>query len=350
MYANLQALRAVAAMLVAFRHSLIHLPPYFGISDTGWGNVGVDIFFVLSGFVIFLSAQRAASPTSFFFDRLTRVAPLYWLFLCVLAAMYIVAPAVLAPTTVALDTFVKSALFIPHYNRDFPGLIWPVLVPGWTLNYEMFFYVLCAVGLVMGRKRLPVYLAGTLLFLFVCGLYNSSDNAIVVTFTSPLLLEFAAGLLLACAATWGMFDGRPKLAWAVLIGAVLLLIEGMSSIAFAGWRTNIFIGIIFVVGGLVAMERNGLSITWRPLLLLGDASYSIYLSHLFTLGVCRVLWKAFVPVMSTWLAAPIYFAFLLGACGVAGIAVHYMAEKPLLDLSREMVRRSMRSRTLSVVK
>ena len=181
-YTSIQVLRAVAALSVLLYHA--------GLFNIGYG--GVDVFFVISGFIMGTIGVREA-PNEFFGKRLIRIVPLYWavtIAMCLLSLL----PGAFQQFTFDLPRLVKSLLFIPHV--DVPtGRVWPLLVPGWTLNYEMFFYAVFAIGLALGR---PVMLSVTLMIALVAtGLLVAPTNSIWATYTNPMLLEFVSGVALS---------------------------------------------------------------------------------------------------------------------------------------------------------
>ena len=151
---SIHYLRGLAALLVVFHHGVLQFP---GLRDRyahfEFGQAGVDIFFVISGFVIYLaSIEGRIRPGEFVKRRIVRIVPLYWVATLALVAAAVCAPQLFATTVVTPQNVGQSLLFIPSYSAAFPDQIWPVLVPGWSLNYEMFFYGLFALGLMSGAR------------------------------------------------------------------------------------------------------------------------------------------------------------------------------------------------------
>ena len=262
-FESIQYLRAFAALIVVFHHARNPTPwLYDPISGFEAGQAGVDIFFVISGFIMF-TAARDEGALEFVRRRLVRIAPLYWLATAVtFVFIYYRDRRVLDASFVS--HLVKSVLFIPHYSPDFPDQIWPYVVPGWTLNYEMFFYLVFA-GALLTRRIIPfvgIVLAG----LVVSSFFIESRSALWVTYTDPLLLEFLGGIFLA--------RYRPHLRHGWLVGLIPI---GLLAIAlsgeFAAPRVILWgIPALAVVAGALACEDLG----WLPriawLRRLGDAS------------------------------------------------------------------------------
>ena len=146
---GIQYLRALAALAVVVFHAAERSGYAFAI-----GAAGVDVFFVISGFIMWVIAdRRPLSPGRFLADRIRRIVPVYWLATGVMVAG---ALAGLFPNLVlTVEHVVASLAFVPARSPS-TGALWPVLVQGWTLNYEMFFYLVFAASLVLpARLRLP---------------------------------------------------------------------------------------------------------------------------------------------------------------------------------------------------
>src|SRR5262245_45669982 len=145
----IQMLRALAALAIVFYHAQYDaetLAARFGLayqpsSLMPW-SAGVDVFFVISGFIMVHTSRKlfatAEGSRVFLGRRIARIIPIYWLLTTLYAALALLAPAVLNNDAPSLGEIVKSYLFIPFARPN--GQIHPVLLLGWTLNYEMFFY------------------------------------------------------------------------------------------------------------------------------------------------------------------------------------------------------------------
>ena len=130
---SIELLRFLAATAVVF----VHIP------IVKFGNIGVDIFFAISGFVMMLSTE--SSSKNFFLKRIIRVAPTYYIFTLGVFFSALIAPSVLNNTTADFSQLVQSFLFVP-FDKNGVGH-YPILFLGWTLNYEMYFYLLFALAL-----------------------------------------------------------------------------------------------------------------------------------------------------------------------------------------------------------
>ncbi|WP_159754257.1 acyltransferase family protein [Sphingomonas sp. 8AM] len=333
---NLQYVRALAAYLVVLYHARL-LTPLGQALPLDFGRAGVDIFFVISGFIIQHVAARddAGRPGAFLVKRLIRIAPLYWILTLMIGLAGPFAPALAGKAGVPdAGMIARSLLFIPYV--DGAGDIHPVLFTGWTLNYEMFFYALFAVGLLImdGLRRL-VALSVALVLLVTIGATSDPDGAVGITYTSPLLLEFGAGLWL-------------NMAWQ-RIRHVTSATRLAAGAAMAGGFTALVLGTIFwptvpdvlkwgipavvIVAAALLCERADGGGRYKLALLLGEASYAIYLIHPFvikaaSLAAARLFRDAAIP-----LQAALLFGTLV-AVGVVGVALHLLVERPLLSLLR----------------
>jgi len=328
----IQYLRGIAALMVVWFHSVEQVPgvsPYFA---AGFGNSGVDLFFVISGFIMLATTLNdAPAPLEFMRRRIVRVVPLYWLLTLAMVALAMCVPGLFRTLIVAPWTLVESLLFIPHFSESFPNMVWPLLVPGWTLNFEMFFYAVFACSLILpGRIRLPVLAVvfGTLVGIGMT--LGPFDSAAARVYFSPLLLEFVAG---AAIATWRGRRG-PMLA---TLPSTLLLVLGFGLLAYRnmpplGAFTQMVGAAMMVVGAL----SPGLS-NWhcKPLRALGDSSYSLYLTHLFTLGLLRIVWARFIPPIQSRLEAATYLAVALAAASLVGWLAFRLVETPVLHWLNE---------------
>ncbi|QND15967.1 acyltransferase [Rhizobium leguminosarum bv. trifolii] len=289
MLVQLQYLRAIAALMVVYFHAVLQLAkvnPAVDATAFVYGETGVDIFFVLSGFVMSLTTSgRAMSPVDFARRRIKRIVPLYWLATLFSATVALVAPSLLKSTVFDLPHLIASLFFLPWANPADPSTITPVVVPGWTLNYEMFFYFVFALLLPLQEvRRIPAMFAIFAVILIACRLLP--ETTATRFYREPIILEFLAGVVL------GWLYGQKVLlpnrwAWAALaMGFAFLFINEAlmpPESRFYAWG----IPAIFIVYGAISIDFSRLPVVgW--LNYLGDCSYSIYITHAFTLAFLRV--------------------------------------------------------------
>ncbi|MEG3084232.1 acyltransferase [Sphingomonas sp. PB2P12] len=296
-YINIQALRAIAALIVVWAHVRELFPDLAIIKYLPSGLAGVDLFFVISGFIMVVSTQsRAIGPLEFLANRWGRLAPIYYIvtiFVFLLAAF---APAIMKSSRPDADSLLYSLLFIPHLKSA--DRIYPLYYLGWTLNYEMFFYATLALGMRIFRTWRYVATA-----VFICALAalgfamdDLFDESIVLyAFTRSITLDFVLGIAIALSipALTRIGHNRVLAGLALVLGLVALAVAGRfvphfdeRLIAPAG-DTILRYGIpaALIVASAVALELNGAIIKNRLVLLIGDASYSLYLTHFFVIAV-----------------------------------------------------------------
>lgn len=335
---NLQYVRAVAAYLVVLYHA--RLLTTLGQSlPLEFGRAGVDIFFVISGFIIQHVAARddVGRPGAFMVKRLIRIAPLYWLLTLVIGVAGPLIPALASKAGVPdAGMVLRSLFFVPYV--DPAGEIHPVLFIGWTLNYEMFFYVLFAAGLLIrGTTSRLIALSIVLAALVAVGFAVDPDGAIGRTYTSPLLLEFGAGLWLH--RLWQRSsdrhpDARHRIAaLLVMIGAWLALVMGETLWPAVPDIVKWGVPAFAIVASALMLERGDGRAGHPMLLRLGEASYAIYLIHPFVIKALSVLAGRFFRDAAAPMQAFILVATLI-IVGVVGVALHLFVEQPLLRALR----------------
>ena len=322
----IQYLRGIAAMLVVYHHIKGQVAGFEALLPGSFGAAGVDIFFVISGFIMYITtANTSTGSVDFMIRRIIRVVPLYWLLTGLMCLTWMVAPSVFKTLIVMPATLFQSLFFIPHYSLSFPASIFPLLVPGWTLNFEMFFYAIFALALLLPRAFLPgavvVLMAVLVLFGAIVGPF---DSALLTTYTSPLMLEFVAGVLIG--KLWlGHRAGLGVIAGLVIfvVGWALLI---SNSVYFFSVYCNVLGATLIVAGSL-----NAGFLRWRSnsLKVVGDATYAVYLTHIFTLGVFRVIWLKLFGTHATSLNAMAFATTAMAICLLVGIVVYFCLEKPL---------------------
>ncbi|BCH23902.1 acyltransferase family protein [Mesorhizobium sp. L-8-3] len=316
---GIQYLRAVAALAVVVYHATDRTGSRFTV-----GAAGVDIFFVISGFVMWTLAEtRPTTPLRFYRDRTLRIAPLYWLVTMVMVAG---ALAGLFPRVrLTLDHVLASLLFIPHRSPS-NGELWPLLVQGWTLNLEMFFYLIFGLVLLLPRSRRFTALAGALLILVAAGLVLVPSDPVLFTYTRPIMLEFLCGAALGRLWLTRRLPGR-------FFGgaAVLAASAGFAWLAvYPGMIHEFLFGLfaVLLVTGVLTLEKGGAVRRFPLLNYLGDSSYSIYLWH--ALAVSVVFKLAAMLAFSQFATAAA--ATLAGT--LLGVLSYEILEKPLMALTK----------------
>ncbi|MGN8141526.1 acyltransferase family protein [Pseudomonas sp. 22105] len=280
MLISVQALRALAAWAVVCHHFMQIFFDFEARGPIGQlfidkGAVGVDIFFVISGLVIFLSTEgKALPPARFLLYRLFRIVPAYWLYTVLMAVLVVFARPLLPDQTVDWSHLLLSLLFIPTENPGGYG-IYPTLNVGWTLNYEMLFYVLFAWALLF-RLQVRLLVVAALLFA-VCQAWTGF-GWVSQFYRSDIVYEFLLGIGIGMLYRRGWIG--PAL-WLPLlgIGAALVAIYHLPpEPRLLNWGVPSAVLVMASMALERHVERN------RLLKLLGDCSYSVYLMHVLVLS------------------------------------------------------------------
>jgi exopolysaccharide production protein ExoZ len=333
---NVQALRGIASLMVVVYHIGLIEAALFGKSallpkwTSSW-NSGVDLFFVISGFVmVTISTHRFHNPggsRTFFLRRMARIYPLYWCFtLICLALVFWKADCLYYIDKPSLAKFLTSLFLIPDVQ-------YPFLTPGWTLIHELYFY-LCFALILKSSERGRMILVSVwslLIIVFNLPVANISNiSPFLAIATNALTLEFVAG----CAIAWIINSGVSKLAGPALVLSVIGFV--LAPAMHAPHVARYLIPTALLTYGAIAIEmRHGFNFpVW--LRRLGDYSYSLYLSHLITASlVADLLFHFRRNTLDDilFIVASIVFAVAVSA------ASYYGLEKPLLAGAYTVVQR-----------
>lgn len=317
---SIQVLRAVACLMVLLHHARNPRPGMFD-PMVGWNfTTGVDIFFVISGFIMYAAARHEA-PAEFMRRRVVRIAPLYWIATLTWVAWLAFRDL---PLPGAQHLWLSLGL-VPHASPGHPNTVWPVLVPGWTLTFEMGFYVLFALGLAL-RRVVPVTTVA-IVSLVAAGFLLEPAHAVLRAFTGPILLAFLGGVLIAWA-----HDRYARLfarAWPLaFLGAAALLVHATPWMDLR--KVWVVAASAAVVAGSLAFEAALRKRRWRVMEALGDASYAIYLFHTLVLAI--VMWLGRKLPLEGWPQFLTLMTLGMGLSTLAGVAVHHWLERPMLKV------------------
>lgn len=333
-------LRAIAAVLVVIFHLKLSLPEaYFSFT---FGYAGVDIFFIISGFVMAHTTRDLALNSTFFSrfqaalefmrKRLIRIVPLYYM------GLIIASRRDLMDGVISLN-LIKDLMFFPHQHATYIDILRPNLIQGWTLNYEMFFYGLFAFSLLFGALRKQV-LVGMIITLTVIGFYIHQsqesfyywNNKSILSFfyTDTVIIEFALGML-AQRIFVTFKDNHISQSALIMITAVASLSLASNAHHEYGYRGfTLGIPACLIV---LCVSFSCIGVKNKTLDLLGDASYAIYLFHFFAFGALTPIRNYVIAHMQSHLILGIslliviYLAFAI----ISGILIHKWIEKPLLS-------------------
>lgn len=343
-----QALRVFAALAVVLyhaQHDAQSLAAHFGIAYQRshllpW-SAGVDVFFVISGFIMVYTSRKLFAtvngPRVFLTRRIARVVPIYWAIITVYLVIGQLVPAALNRDAPGLVEIMTSYLFIPYPQPN--GVVHPVYALGWTLNYEMFFYVVFAGALLLERQRAVLAVAAVLFGLVTLGGFLQAPPVPIWFWSEPIVLEFAFGMALALLAEKGCLL-RPTGRLGLIAVALLLLHFNLAKPGGAlvlpqvlAYGVPAAILVAAAVLGPVSLAWPGVEFSVAAL---GDASYALYLVHPFAIRALRELFAYSGLATALGLEAFVIFAVL--AAVILALFVCQFVEKPMTQVVRGWLR------------
>jgi peptidoglycan/LPS O-acetylase OafA/YrhL len=332
---NIQVLRALAALIVIHGHAAG--PAGLDLAWTG-GATGVDLFFVISGFIIAHVASLDASH--FMARRLIRIVPIYWTSTLALYLLVVAMPRVFHTTSSDPVLLLRSLAFLPTASsvHTSDGIPHPTLSGGWTLNYEMYFYVVFAVALAWSRPRATQLAVALLLaVLAAIQLTPMRESPVAHFYGNPIILEFAYGIaafhLVRRIEVRRRATAAPRGERAALVAGVVL---GLAALAFSDelfgraprWLTSGVAAFVVVVCAVVLERVHRVAITNRWAILVGDASYVMYLIHAYVVfGVIRL---GFGNRRVSELPGQLLTLVLMAVSIAAAVAIYRWYEQPIL--------------------
>jgi len=317
---SIQYLRAVAALSIL----LFHLTLRYGAA-TPISSFRTDLFFIMSGFILWvITVDRPANPGEFLLKRIIRIVPHYWLATVATALLILIKPNFTYGHQLDVFRFIGSLVFFPTLAGD---RILPVVLQAWPLVYEMMFYLLFAMSLFVRQAFRPYVLASMLCTLMACHLSTTEPH--IVAATNPNIIgEFLAGILLGV--LWTNCVLPPRTAAAVFFVGILslMLAEYYQISAVPALRAGI--PSLLVVAGAAFYEKTQRVVQISLMRVLGDASYSIFIWHVFVSIILHgLLLRTHFPVQLQFVIEVIGTIFF---CCV----IYITLERPLNDALRRL--------------
>jgi exopolysaccharide production protein ExoZ len=337
--ASIQVLRAVAVLVVTICHaeyevsrigSLPSIMPSAALENMA--GFGVQLFFVISGFVMVYATEplfgTTRGPLIFLERRLARIVPLYW----IVTTFYLTLTLLVAGfgKQYPASFVIASYLFLPAARPD--GVVEPLVGQGWSLNYEMLFYFVFALTVSNARRVSVSIVTAVLISAVVIGQIAHPLPFVVSVWTAPLLLYFVFGMWIGLAYREGLTLTPIQGLLLIIAGCILLFIE-----IYWPPESLIFGLICWTIPALIvagsSLPRLSLSAPfWTPLMVVGAASYALYLFHAVPIRGFLYLarWNGFDigRASGTYLCTTELIAIALA------IAIYYWVERPLLRALR----------------
>jgi exopolysaccharide production protein ExoZ len=330
---GVQVLRAIAALLVVLHHTFEESSAAIAPRSPDWlttfGAAGVDIFFVISGFIMFYVSfpanQPTASPASFLLKRIIRIYPFYWFCMAMTIGLWSI--GLFHSLQLDADILIRSIFLLPSGHL--------IVGVGWTLVYEMYFYLIFATTLKFCSPLVSLFATSvTILVLYALGRF-APDATLRDFLGNAIAIEFCFGLILAYLfRRWARLASAARLLWipgfALLVIAPLIVshanTNGLPSPArVLAWGIPAFL----IVLSFLSLKPNRTPLQ-RLMILLGDASYAIYLTHPLVMITYARLLKSRFANLPQWPVIPI--VVVLSAS--FGLFIHIFIERRLMASAR----------------
>lgn len=327
----IQYLRGIAALLVVYTHSVETFESVRDVFPHSIGEYGVDLFFVISGFIMVYSTHgKKITPAVFMLRRLERIAPLYWFFTTLLIIIALIKPDLFSTVNLNLSHTISSYLFIPQYSpsETLNGMFKPVLYPGWTLNYEMAFYAVFALSLLFAEKYRLALMSLILCSVAFAGSLIEFDG-ILKFYANQILLEFLLGVILGYLFVNNLIKPNRILGLVTLAAGVILYLYLSNNFTLNRFYISGLSAALVILAALLLSTKESIKKSnWFSLM--GDASYSIYLSHFFSIGLFSFVRQKLGLADITNLGLIVFFitaAMIFST--LVGVVVYKLIEKPI---------------------
>nr|WP_310617553.1 acyltransferase [Pantoea cypripedii] len=322
---NIQFLRALAAIMVVAYHSSDIVSKYGfefnGFLDVGyWGAFGVDIFFVISGYIMaMIDDEKHKTPYKFAMDRIIRIVPVYWVLTSLIIAMQALIPSVFRDSIYEAPQNIASLLFVSEHL----GYKYPTLYVGWTLELEMFFYATFTACLFIKGKASKLVVLSTVITVLS-----------VFSVIKPVAMEFVFGILVYYLSKMISIRNTSKLPSSIFFLVVLTAFWCLFYFDIPSERESILrplqaglVSFFVVISAIICRDMRS-NIFTR----IGDASYSLYLIQVFTIPlIAKVILKAKV-ITNGYLVFGTSIFFTV----VVGWLFYYLFEKRLVSCLRKL--------------
>ncbi len=351
---SIQALRAIAALLVVGAHfprlEAKLFPNGFMHGFGTGGAIGVDLFFVISGFIMITTTWdgfgKSGAAGSFLTRRFLRIYPAYWVAFFTFVTIGVVFPAALFLGPVNAASVVTSIFLIPHAGG-------PLMFVAWSLEFEVYFYIVFALALHFTKARLPFSLGiwcGLTLILNAAAYFV--DNQFISFAGSPLALEFMAGVIVGYLIIHKHIVA-PRLALVAGVAAAAAVAiysarwDGFGTMELA-WFRVLAAGpaMVLIVYGAVSLEELGHVQAPRFAVALGDASYTMYLWHGMLLGAYTAVWSHLH--LRGWIGDALYIFGGASLIVVGSLSIYRFVEAPLTAGAKHVFRAARNFRRVAV--
>jgi len=316
---NIQVLRAFAAVSIVIVHSLlgIHSYEFQSFNKFNLDDFGVDIFFVISGFImVFIQNNYKRNSIDFFVQCVKRILPIYWICNFIILLLFLLFPAIFNTLKINFDHFFLSLFFLSQYIF----LDKPIIVAGWTLEYEMLFYFLFAIFINIKNIKFSYF------FIFITiGILSFTE------LINLIFIEFLFGMMIGIIYI-NSSEVQKKILhnysyYFLIFGFIILLLPIFNSLEINRLIKYGLPSTLIVLGSIYAKQ-----ITNKYAILIGNGSYSIYLAQGFCIPAILKFFKIFSPEFNLVI---IFFILLIGSV-LFGLLIYYFIERNLSLLIKKL--------------
>ncbi|MEB7642743.1 acyltransferase [Acinetobacter pittii] len=326
MIKSIQYLRGLAALAVVLFHASGAILVHYAVEQKNfysWGEAGVDLFFIISGFImVYITFNKDVGVADFLYKRFVRIYPIFYVYATIALIIFIISPDSINRSAAEPTKILPSYLLIPYTNHT------NLVLVAWTLVYEVHFYILFALSLLLMNKYRYIFTGFILSALSISSLVKY-DSFYLHYISSPIILEFLLGMIIY----FLVYNRSDKNLWFLIfffmIAIFSLFFNGVVPERLVSYGAISFL-LMFSV--LLIEVKGGFEIDnifSKFLMKLGDSSYSLYLSHLFVLGASVIILNKLHFINNS--TVQIMIILLTGGAIAWGWLSYRFIEKPIIS-------------------
>lgn len=332
---KIQLMRALAAMLICASH-IVH--EIFAFSSSPlvldfyfmpW-SIGVDLFFIISGFIMMYTATdmfgQNGAPQHFAKRRLIRILPLYWFFTSLMVIATLLVPEELDTAIFSLKHAVLSFLFIPHIAPGDEVNIHPIMGIGWTLVYEMFFYTVFSISLFFKKHIALSFIGGLFAALFITAHLDLWTPALNLFWSNSIIFNFLLGIAIFMLLKKNKLHNKDLI---IMVSSAIIFWAGSYLLGLHNERLFHYgMPALIMFCLLYRLPLSGSLLL--GFVAIGDASYTLYLSHPFAVELIKQIFQKMPENLqnASWFLP--LFIICAGLASVIGALIFYrLCEKPI---------------------
>ena len=346
MISSVQYLRGIAALVVVLCHASQSLITRFLPTETNfffWGSAGVDLFFIISGFImVYITYDKNIDIKDFLLKRVIRIYPVFWFYATIALILFLINPDMINRSAEYPTLILPSYLLIPY--TEFTNLD-PV---AWTLVYELHFYLIFALSLILSNKYRYI-VAGLVISIAALSSVFNYESYYLKYITNPIILEFLLGMIVY----FIIFKREDRLTFFILsillISSILFLLSNEylpDRVLYYGVPAFALMLIALYMDTIKLIEKDNSKIS-KILMSLGDSSYSLYLSHLFCIGAGVLVFNK-LNIINNSTGHFLVFSLAIGSI-LWGVISYKFIETPLINKLNKLLFKSKKRKAQSNV-